>query len=357
MMINIITLHSIYNPGSVLQAYGLQKFLQNEGYNVKIIDYRPFYSTIGKNKIKGFLRKILFYKNELKLKNKYEEFIKKKLILTDRQYHCLRELEAKPPKADIYISGSDQLWNMDYDCGKDDAYYLSFVKEGIKISYATSIGKKHISEKEANNIIKKIKNYKMLSVREESNSVFLTKKLNKKVQWVCDPVLLLSLKEYKDLIKEQEIKKIEDKYVVIYLSSESDILNKIIEDIKGKTDYKIILLGGNRTRCKCDIHIKDIGPYEFLSLLYNSEIVISSSFHATVFSHIFHKKFGVILPNHNGERIESLLNLSNLTDHIINENNISNIYNEINFKEVDEKLNVFINSSKHYLLSTISLMK
>ena len=73
MKLKIVTLHSIYNPGSVFQAYALQHYLLKEGYDVEIIDYRPPYGTIGKNKIKGYLRKILFFKNEIKVKRKYEK--------------------------------------------------------------------------------------------------------------------------------------------------------------------------------------------------------------------------------------------------------------------------------------------
>lgn len=354
MVVRIITLHSIYNPGSVLQALGLQEFLNENGYDADIIDYRPFYSTIGKNKLKGIIRKIIYHKNEQKVKNKYEAFINDKMSLTNRTFRTFEDLENNVPQADVYISGSDQLWNMDYDCGCDDAYYLKFIKKGNKISYATSIGKKIIPQKEIKLIAEKISDFKMISVREKSNCKVLSDELQRKIYWVCDPVFLLEQEYYEKMTRRI----IKGKYAVVYLSEESDLLNKIVNDIKEKKGYKVILMGGNITRCACDLHIKDLGPIDFISLIKYAEIVISSSFHATAFSHIFHKKFGIILPAGNGERLESLVNLSGLSNRIIHtDREIKYIYPEIDYDLVDEKLNFFIDESKKLLIETLEGIK
>lgn len=351
MKIDLITLHSIYNPGSALQAYGLQKYLLQNGYDTEIIDYRPYYSTIGKNKIKGIARKILYFRNEIIIKKKYEDFMSKNMILTKKRYTSYRELEQKCPSADVYIAGSDQLWNMSYDCGRDNSYYLEFVKTGRRISYATSVGKKHIPQDEILAISKRIEGFHSISVREKSTSEVFSKLLDRDIKWVCDPVFLLPVSEYEKMTRRL----IEAPYAVVYLSAESELLNSVVRDIKSTLGCKIVLMGGNRTRCECDIHLKDIGPEDFLSLIKYAEIVISSSFHATAFSHIFHKKFGVILPNGNGERIESLLELSGLSNHIIkNKEDITNIYSDIDFASIDDHIDSFVNESKDYLVSALN---
>ena len=350
MKIYIITLHSIYNPGSALQAFGLQRFLESNGYDTEIIDYRPSYSTIGRNKIKGYLRKVLFYKNERKVKQKYESFMDCEMKLSLNTYTSFDQLKQNYNDDGIFIAGSDQLWNADYDCGRDPAYYLDFTDSEKKMSYATSIGKKHISNDEINRIVKSIAHFRTVSVREKSTSEILASELGRDVFWVCDPVFLLDRIEYSKMTRDIE----KEKYALVYLSSESRILDAVVEDIKKKTGYKIILIGGNRTRCACDEHIKDLGPYDFLSLIKNSELVISSSFHATAFSHIFHKKFGAILPNANGERIESLLALTGLSSHIIKYiDGIPVIYDNINYSSVDASLDEFICDSKKILLNGI----
>lgn len=350
MKIHIITLHSIYNPGSALQAFGLQRFLESNGYETEIIDYRPRYSTVGRNKLKGYLRKVLFYKNERKVKQKYEDFMCSEMRLSPITFVSFDQLKQGYCNEDIFIAGSDQLWNADYDCGRDSAYYLDFTDSGNKMSYATSVGKKHISNDEINRILKSVANFKTISVREKSTSEVLSSKLGREVFWVCDPVFLLDHIEYSKMTRKIE----DEKYALVYLSSESKILDSVVENIRKKTGYKIILIGGNRTRCSCDEHIKDLGPYDFLSLIKNSEIVISSSFHATAFSHIFHKKFGVILPNVNGERIESLLDLTGLSSHIIKDiEGIPAIYDDIDYSSVDASLDEFICESKKILLDGI----
>lgn len=351
MKIELITLHSIYNPGSALQAYGLQQYLTQMGHDTEIIDYRPYYSTIGKNKIKGILRKILYFRNEHSVKEKYELFMCSKMKLTAKRYVSLRDLQSNCPSADVYITGSDQLWNMSYDCGKDDSYYLAFTTSGKKISYATSVGKKEIPQDEINYILTKIKDFHSISVRENSTSKVLSAQLKREVSWVCDPVFLLSSSEYEKMTKRL----VSEPYVVVYLSAESELLNQVVSDIKKKLGCKVVLMGGNRTRCQCDLHIKDVGPEEFLSLIRYAEIVISSSFHATAFSHIFHKKFGAILPKGNGERIESLLSLSGLENRIINSvDDIGNIYSDIDYDNIQMHIDEFVISSKKYLDITLN---
>lgn len=349
MKIQIITLHSIYNPGSVFQAYALQLYLLKEGYSAEIIDYRPAYSTVGKNKIKGYLRKVLFYKNQKILKRKYEDFINTRMILTKR-YSSYRSLSINPPSGDVYVTGSDQLWNMDYDCGRDLSFYLKFVPNSKKIAYSTSIGKNYLPKDELEIISDRIIDFSAISVREESAAKLLSSKMRRNVSWVCDPVFLLSAEDYLPMVKRI----VDEKYVVVYLADNSDLLDAIVQNIKEKTNYKIVLIGGNRTRCYCDKHMKDMGPYDFLSMIVYAEIIISSSFHATAFSLIFNKKFGAILPPKNGERIESLLNLCNLTNRIIRKNeDISRLYSPINYSEVNNALDEFIYKSKKILINSI----
>jgi len=350
MKICIITLHSIHNPGSALQAYALQQYLETIDNEVNIIDYRPYYSILGKNKIKGIARCILFFKNEQKISKVYYDFQNKYFCLT-KKYFSYSALKNNPPDADIYIVGSDQLWNMDYDCGNDNAYYLRFVSNGIKVSYSTSVGKSVIPDDQISLIASKINDFQHIAVREKHTADELSKRLKRKVRWVCDPVFLLPAEHYQQITEEI----LRDPYVMIYLSPENDLLNEVVRSIKENTRYKVVLVGGNTTRCECDMHIKDVGPTQFLSLIRYAEIIVSSSFHATAFSHIFHKKFGTLIPSKNGERILDLLRMTGLEKHaLIRTEDIDTIYEEIDYSLVQKKLDDFINSSKNYLQNVIA---
>lgn len=349
MKVLSITLHSIYNPGSALQAYALNAYLTKNGVDNAIIDYRPLYSTIGKNKIKGILRNILYWRSRSKLKALYSDFMIEHMDLTSCKYTTYSALQKHPPKADIFMTGSDQLWNVDYDCGRDDAYYLKFIQGVKKIAYSTSVGKKNLSNSELSYLKYNLIEFSDIAVREESTCKLLTTVLKKPVHWVCDPVFLLEAKDYLNFVQDNEY----GDYAIVYLSARSKQLDDLIERIRKQTGFKIIQAGGHTKRCNADLLLSEIGPKEFLSLIYHSKLVICSSFHAIAFSHIFHKNFICILPEPNGERITSLLNISGLTWKILeNIDDLDRLIQTPDFDEVDSKLQPFIRKSQEYLLNT-----
>lgn len=347
----MITLHSINNPGSVLQAYALNYYLNYYlDVNNTIIDYRPYYSKIGTQVLKGLIRTVLFYPNERALNKQYNSFVKENMSLTKRRYYCYRQLASNPPQASCYIVGGDQLWNPDYKCGNDKAFTLDFIKSDNKVSFSTSVGKSDLSSKELYDLTKRIEDFKWLSVREESTSCLLSDSLKTDVHWVCDPVFLLKKEDYSRFTYPNTY----GKYAVMYLAQSSPLLDDYIEYLKKETNLKIIQAGGNIKRCNCDIHLKGISPVDFLSLIKNAEFVISGSFHATAFSLIFKKDFSVFLPSNNGERLKSLLHLAGLESRIIEaDNDFPIASNELDYSFIDSKLDAFIENSKNQLQNCI----
>ncbi len=351
MNILIITLHSINNPGSALQAFALNRFLMNQKIDNEIIDYRPSYSKKGKNKFKWFLRTLFFLPKYLSANRKYARFMEENMCLTARTYSSYSQLKENPPIADIYMTGSDQLWNPYYDCGQDDSYYLKFVKEGRKMAYSTSVGKDELTNDEENSLLEKISDFKAIAVREKSTYNALFKKLSIPLKWVCDPVFLLDAEEYNKFITPNRY----GNYAVVYLSKRSQLLEKVISEVRSKYGLRIIQAGGYVKRCSCDDLISPVGPEEFLSLLYHSKLVISSSFHATAFSLIFNKNFVSILPDGNGDRIVSLLNLLELEWKLIKkEEDIRMAFGNPDYHLVNKYLDSFVKDSKSFLLSMLN---
>lgn len=347
MNISIITMHAMHNPGSVYQAYALQTYLNQMGHNVQIIDYRPHYFYTEGSGIFLLLKKILFFRSYRATNKKYSDFISKYMLLTPR-YNTYEELSSGSFNSDLYIVGSDQLWNSDYECGKDLAYYLRFINNGIKTSYSTSVGKEKIDDANARILEEYLVDFKKLSVREKSTSIQLAALINKEVQWVCDPVFLLKSADYKKFIADNPRK---DPYVMVYNLPGSGQLDELVQ-FYHNAGYKIILFGGYTKRCFCDEHIKKAGPEEFLTWLYYAHCIISSSFHATAFSLIFHKDFVTIVPGRNGERIMSLLREAKLLHRaVLPDNTIDfNCLNEtIEWNEIDNNLSRYISDSKDYL--------
>ncbi len=347
MNISIITMHAMHNPGSVYQAYALQTYLNKMGQNVQIIDYRPHYFYTEGSGISLLLKKILFFRSYRATKKKYSDFISKNMFLTPR-YNTYEELSSGSFNSDLYIVGSDQLWNSDYECGKDMAYYLRFINNGIKTSYSTSVGKEKIDEANARILEDNLFEFKKLSVREKSTSIQLATLLNKEVQWVCDPVFLLEYTDYKKFIADNSQK---EKYVMVYNLPGSSQLDNLVQ-FYHNAGCKIILFGGYTKRCLCDEHIKKAGPEEFLTCLCNAHCIISSSFHATAFSLIFHKDFVTIVPERNGERIMSLLDEADLLHRAVlpeNTINLDSLNEKIEWNTIDDNLSRYISASKDYL--------
>lgn len=352
MKIKIITLHSLFNPGSTFQAFALQKYL-SKGHDVQIIDYRPAYSRYGGSFLNAFIRKILFFRLRLSESKKFNGFMNNYMNLT-KTFYSYKSLSKAKLNADLFIVGSDQLWNTDFACGNDNAFYLDFVKNAKKITYSTSVGKKIIDEKNLNKIKEFADSFSSIAVREKNTAIQLSEKLGRTVTWVCDPVFLIDRDIYESMIDQKS--RFDKPYVFVYLSPKSPMLDTLIEYYRSK-GFVIVLGGGyNKNRCDCDVHIKDMGPLEFLNCIKYAEVVVSTSFHATAFCHIFHKEFVTILPPKNGERVVSLLEQTRLMNRcVIDTIDFDVVQSSIDWDDVDKRLNEYVGSSKEYLKFAIKV--
>ena len=176
-----ITLQCTDNAGSSLQTYALQKFLNDNGIENEVINYRPKYLLKYGNPIKRIIKEIIYHRECKSQREKNLRFEKRYIKETEKSYATYEDLKANPPKADVYMTGSDQIWNMSYACGRDEAFYLQFVRDGKKISYAASIGKDTIPIDECKSIADKIEDFDYISIREESSVHQLKPFVNKQM--------------------------------------------------------------------------------------------------------------------------------------------------------------------------------
>lgn len=313
MKIRIITIHCIPNFGSVFQSYALCRYLKENGYNdVAVIDYFPQYFRMAS--LKSRIGQIINYRDYKTRTNKFREFVKSNIPLTEKTYYCAGELEELKNAADVFIAGGDQLWNVYHICGNDDAYKLTFAT-GKKISYSTSLGQTDFTDSQLNDLANKLKDFSAVSVREKSSVPLLEKKNISAVQCV-DPVFLLDKGVYQEFCRSVN----QPEYLLVYLVTPSKLLERSIEFLSERYGLKVILCSGFSKKCTCDLFLKDLGPDEILSYIRNAEIVLSSSFHATAFSILFQKQFFCILPDtHTNERITDFLDTIQLSDRIITE--------------------------------------
>ncbi len=321
--IGIITFHGSHNYGAMLQAYALQTKCSKMGEDCKIIDFRTpeminDYAVIKKGKdVRIILKNILQLIKYTPSKRKYDEFerfIRFHMKLTER-YSSLEQLKKTPPEMDVYITGSDQIWN---GGGKlKDAYFLPFGKIGVrKISYAASIGDTLPKQENETRMAEYLKEMDDISVREGLAANYVKKLTGKTVPVICDPVMLLSQNEWKSICKENN--RIKEKYIFCYCIGETGKMQDIVRKMKKLTGLKVVTVSDFvKSQINCDKVYYDVGPSEFLTFIRDADFVITNSFHGTAFAILFQKQFYSVMRKQSSERIENLLSIFGLSERYI----------------------------------------
>lgn len=367
--VGIITFHAAHNYGSMLQAYALQQVILGMGYECEIVNFRiaaqkkmyhpAFMVGTLYGRFVGFIIQITYALGILKKYRLFENFLKENLILSFKEYNTLKDLENADFCYDYYISGSDQIWNIQaFDFSY--AYFLPFVRSGKRIAYAPSLGP-HINinkYEEINKILELLKKYDAISVREVSGSHYIESLINKPVPTVLDPTLLLTSKEYDKLISNKPL--IKGEYIFVYSPWSNDDVYEMAYTLGQKYNKKVVVSQGLRNKRemlrwgrKFKIYAA-VGPKEFLNLCKNAFIVCCGSFHAVVFSILFRKCF-FVLDGINDDRVSTLLQITHLRNRSFSllDNYLSApLY--IDYKSALSNLEVERQKSKEWLKNNLS---
>lgn len=354
MKIDLVSIHSAHNYGSVLQAYALQEKLKQYSDEVQIIDYRPnYFETQYKmfslkvyKRYKGIFNKILHlgwrtlrWKKRYTKYKKFEDFIKENYQLTKR-YTTYQQLVQDPPQADVYFTGSDQLWNTDITEGFDKTYYLEFVREDkIKASYAASLGRNKIDSKYQKQYEEAFENLDFIAVREQQAQEELQLYTNKKIWVTIDPTLLHEKQLWENLAQKSKMK-IKEKYIFVYILEENEEFVKMVNEISKYLNLKVVSISKKRRFEREEIYA-EAGPEDFIYFFQNAEFVITNSFHGTVFSLIFEKKNCIIPHLKTGERMCNLMKKVGLEERIITklkELDLAKITQEIDYVTVNKQI-------------------
>lgn len=318
--IGILTFHRAHNYGACLQSFALCKVLNVNKYKAEIIDYYEkniynHYKIIKpprKNFIKGFkifLQDMANYNDNKKRYINFEEFIKVKYKLSKRYNH---NLEAENLQYDILITGSDQVWNKNIVRSLSNIYTLNFSDDKTKrISYAASIGDVSLIKNNKAEYKDKLSKLDFISVRENDAAIELKKLLLKDIKVNVDPTLLLKkddwLKEISHLAQPKE------NYLLAYVVEPDDEYIKIVNYLSEKTGLGVIHFGLKNPGYKNVIKSAYTeGPLEFINYIKDAKYIVTTSFHATVFSILFNNKFFVIPHKKTGSRVTNLLELLNI---------------------------------------------
>lgn len=328
--IGIITFHCAINYGGVLQVYALSKTLLSLGYNVKIINLRP--PNISKDnpkRITDFLFRWLFNK-----------FTKKHLPPLTKIIKDNSELKDLNKQFDIFIAGSDQIWNPELSRNYLSNYLLDFVEDNkTKIAYAASFGvdRLELDDSELSKIKRLLESFNLLTVREESAKTICKDTFKVDSTIVVDPTLLLN--DYSELTQNKNNK---EKGIVCVKFIKSQEFVKIAQYLGEKLNSNVYLINSpKRFKGIKSVYLPKVSTW--LNLIKNAELVVTDSFHGLCFSLLFNKNF-IVVPGKIGRftRLENLLKALGLEDRIymnLSDLKDSNILeNPINYEKVNEKL-------------------
>ena len=285
---------------------------------------------------------------DLRKKNAFDKYQKSHLNITARRYRSNEELK-ELPYGDIYICGSDQIWNPLFKNGNDPAFYLDFAPTNkTRVSYAASLAVDQIPEDDQEFMKCMITGLNAVSVREEKG-VQLLSELGIQSIRVVDPVFLHDKEFWVSEIAKTRLDCLNQKYIFVYDFDKNEAIKSFAIDYARANDLKIV------TAFRSDyatllINIRD--PNDFLALIKNAEFVISNSFHATAFSIIFEKRFAVVGREEKvNSRMIDLLNLVGLQSRILT----AAFKDEpIDYREVQDKMGIEIKKSKSFLGESLS---
>jgi len=333
----LVTLHATSNYGGVLQTYATQNILENFG-KVKILDYRNKFILKHLQLIRFGInprdplrvaKDLCRIYSRYKAINKFKEFINKRMNLHVFNESKLNDIESE---FDIFVAGSDQLWNPKVIGKKyefDNIYLLNFVEGKRKISFASSIGGYDVEI--GDNLISALKSFKHLSLRENDSAKNISKILDKEVSHVLDPTFFYDKNDWINMLGLSNFKPRNKKYVFLYSIIKDNLFVEAVNSFSKKLNLDIIIVDQDPyVNFKVTKHYKSAGPELFLSLFINAELIITNSFHGTAFAVNFEKPFYAILPASSKNRVISFLSSVGLMNRLISNKsqlNINSIYN------------------------------
>ena len=228
MRAGLITFHFAHHYGAQLQAYATMRAVQALGAECQIIDYRLPH-TVGTNRVFKSGRSVrdlasnghtaLHYPAFQRRFQRFEDFVAREMALTPRQYSSARELAAEPPDCDVFLAGSDQIWNpyIFQDKQFDPAFLLAFAGEKRRIAYAPSLGVPELPADKAGQLKAFLEPFSALSVREKRGQALLRQAAGREARVVLDPTLLLTGEEWGKLAVPPQGKR---GYILCYFVSD-----------------------------------------------------------------------------------------------------------------------------------------
>jgi len=348
MRIAHLTLMHGYNFGGLLQAYATQKILKSHGHEVITLDYHPA-------KRMGLIRQLTLNiptlhkplgvwvdKQKFSGVSQFENFRRENFVFSPSCYNS-EQLSQFCQNMDAAVVGSDQVWSADWI---KPPYFIDFnLKKSCKrLALAACCGHYNENPEYLNYCSNTFNKFDAISVRNTFTAELVKKTTGKMPQIVCDPTLATDL-------PTESVSDVKIPYILLYIINRPknlELAQKVINFWQKNNSERIPVysvtpaeLKGVET-LKVNRAICDISPFQWHHLIANANLVITDSFHGTIFSLKNHRNFVVLNSNlKTAGRFQSLLMDVDLDERIINgESEIHKIkdFPEFNWAFVDDKI-------------------
>ncbi len=369
MKTSVITLHTVKNYGSVLQTYATQKEFERAGSPVEFVDYwrkdnlddgllRRIVtgsSFWGKDPLRRAIFTAIKFPSIRRQIHVFNGFLKRYIHLSPRRYLSIEELKKDPPTADLYCTGSDQVWNSDWNAGIEKPYFLEYVPEGGKcIAYAASFGKEELTHEEMETIRPFLRKYSSIAMREQSGVRILDEMGFPGNIQIADPTLILEADEWKKLMSGRKIRQ---SYLLVYQLNKNWAFDAYAQRLAKKMGLKLVRLAYDYHHIFKKGHLVCCPQVEeWISLFYYADFVLTDSFHGTAFSINFNRQFAVIYPQKFSGRLSSLLKLTDLESRAVKDfNDLSVAEQRIDYDPVNRFLSEERIRANRFLKETLAL--
>lgn len=369
--IGLLTFHASHNCGSMLQTFALQSILQDLGYNVEIINFsntnqKKLYSIFYENNnLKNILKNVILFFHINKIKNtnlEYQKFIYDNFNLSENSFERTNELKEDLFDYNIYVCGSDQIWNT-VICDGDDAYFLPFVKKHLKIAYAPSFGAKNPKKfkKEYQKYAQFIASFDFVSVRENNGQKWIKDLTGIDVPIVLDPTLVVNKEKYTLIECPLQLP---EKYIFYYAPGYMKDITKFVQKVAKKYNLPVVVFNSKQFYVK-GLNLKRFiipkleNPSTYLWLIKNAQIVFTTSYHGTIFSTIYRKVFWTLKNTdmfEDDDRVRTLVNQLGMESRVILPlfDKEFNYLENPDYEKYEKKLDVLVCESKQFLISALA---
>ena len=364
------------NYGQVLQGYALMSVLKKLGYEPFIVRYTMQEVYVNKSifqRIRDFIRygmnfskffKRFYAVREGQVNRHFDEFKHKYMCFSNRIYPSFDSLQKNYQEAEVYITGSDQVWGEWGTANKKKTFLLDFLPPTVtRVAYAASFGRNILGKDEEIIFKEALNKFQAISVREKSG-VDLCKQLggDLDVKWVVDPTLLLNKSEWLEVAYYKPRKAA---YILCYLmqskKNDTEAL-KFAKKIAKERNLKLVKICRGLTSILWGETLYVPTVEEWLGLYANASYIVTNSFHGVAFSVNFNKNFTAFvegdIKSGRNSRLNNICTALDLSDRIKIVGEDMNIdISDINYSKVNVKLNELRKESIQYLVDSLNIQK